>query len=104
MLYGDKSPITIHYTGAGGQDNRWDTTFEGVIPNLDRRYRETDSDYIRNEIEKYMAENPCPACGGARLKPESLAVTVDDRNISEVARCRSPRRSRGWSLRSDNRR
>ncbi len=84
VLYGDKSPITIHYTGAGGHDNKWDTTFEGVIPNLDRRYRETDSDYVRSEIEKYMAENPCPACGGARLKPESLAVTVDERNISRV--------------------
>ena len=86
VLYGDPGTITLHYTGAGGHDNRWDTTFEGVIPNLERRYRETDSEYIRGEIEKYMAENPCPACGGARLKPESLAVTVDGRNISQVAR------------------
>ncbi len=84
VLYGDNTPITIHYTGAGGHDNKWDTTFEGVMNNLDRRYRETDSDYIRGEIEKYMAENPCPACAGARLKPESLAVTVDDRSISSV--------------------
>ena len=86
VLYGDRTPITLHYTGAGGDDNKWDTTFEGVIPNLSRRYRETDSDYIRSEIEKYMAENPCPACGGARLKPESLAVTLDGKNISEVTR------------------
>jgi excinuclease ABC subunit A len=86
VLYGDPGEITIHYTGSGGHDNRWNTSFEGVIPNLSRRYRETDSDYIRNEIEKYMAENPCPACGGARLKPESLAVTVDDRNISLVTK------------------
>ncbi|HEV8574848.1 MAG TPA: excinuclease ABC subunit UvrA, partial [Dehalococcoidia bacterium] len=86
VLYGDKGEITIHYTGSGGHDNKWNTTFEGVIPNLSRRYRETDSDYIRNEIEKYMAENPCPACGGARLKPESLAVTVDGRNISVVTK------------------
>jgi len=84
VLYGDRGEITISYTGSGGHDNRWNTTFEGVIPNLSRRYKETDSDYIRTEIEKYMAENPCPACGGARLKPESLAVTVDERNISAV--------------------
>ena len=86
VLYGDRGEITISYTGSGGHDNRWNTTFEGVIPNLSRRYKETDSDYIRTEIEKYMAENPCPACGGARLKPESLAVTVDECNISAVTR------------------
>jgi len=86
VLYGDRGEITISYTGSGGHDNRWNTTFEGVVPNLSRRYKETDSDYIRTEIEKYMAENPCPACGGARLKPESLAVTVDERNISAVTR------------------
>ncbi len=86
VLYGDKGAITLHYTGAGGHDNKWDTTFEGVVNNLQRRYKETDSDYIRTEIEKYMAENPCPACGGARLKRESLAVTVDGRNISAVSR------------------
>jgi excinuclease ABC subunit A len=86
VLYGDKGEITIQYTGSGGHANRWNTTFEGVMNNLSRRYKETDSDYIRTEIEKYMAENPCPACGGARLKPESLAVTVDDRNISAVTK------------------
>jgi excinuclease ABC subunit A len=86
VLYGDKGEITIQYTGSGGHANRWNTTFEGVIPNLSRRYKETDSDYIRTEIEKYMAENPCPACGGARLKPESLAVLVDGRNISAVTK------------------
>ena len=85
ILYGDAGAITIHYQGAGGDDNRWDTTFEGVIPNLERRYRETDSDYVRQEIERYMAENPCPACQGARLKPESLAVTVDGVNIHRVS-------------------
>ncbi|MBF8286602.1 MAG: excinuclease subunit, partial [Dehalococcoidia bacterium] len=85
ILYGDGGTITLHYQGAGGHDNKWDTTFEGVIPNLERRYRETDSDYVRQEIEKYMAENPCPACQGARLKPESLAVTVDGINIRCVS-------------------
>ncbi|MGH7450647.1 MAG: excinuclease ABC subunit UvrA, partial [bacterium] len=86
VLYGDKGEITISYMGSGGHANKWNTTFEGVLNNLSRRYKETDSDYIRTEIEKYMAENPCPACGGARLKPESLAVLVDDRNISIVTK------------------
>jgi excinuclease ABC subunit A len=85
VLYGDKGQITLRYTGAGGHSNRWDTTFEGVINNLARRYKETDSDYVRGEIEKYMAEIPCQACGGARLKPESLAVTVDGLNIHAVS-------------------
>ena len=65
VLYGDKGGITIHYQSGSGNSNRWDTTFEGVIPNLERRYRETDSEYVKGEIERYMAENPCPACGGA---------------------------------------
>ncbi len=76
VLYGDSSPVTLTYTASGGHTNRWSTTFEGVIPNLNRRYRETDSDYIRTEIERYMAANPCPACKGARLKPETLSVTI----------------------------
>ncbi|MFH0805105.1 MAG: excinuclease ABC subunit UvrA, partial [Patescibacteria group bacterium] len=58
--------------------------FEGVIPNLMRRYKETESDYIRAEIEKYMRVLPCPTCGGKRLKPEVLAVHVADQNIAEV--------------------
>jgi excinuclease ABC subunit A len=85
ILYGDGGSITMHYLGAGGHENKWDTTFEGVIPNLERRYRETDSDYVRQEIERFMAENPCPACNGARLKPESLAVTIDGTNIHRVS-------------------
>lgn len=62
------------------------STFEGVIPNLERRYRETDSDYIRTEIEKYMRVYPCPACKGNRLRPESLAVTVADTNIIKITK------------------
>jgi excinuclease ABC subunit A len=86
VLYGDEDKITLEYTSTAGGSSRWDTTFEGVINNLSRRYKETDSDYIRTEIERYMAEIPCAACGGARLKPESLAVTVDGRNISQVTK------------------
>ena len=60
------------------------TEFEGVIHNLERRYQQTDSDYVRREIENYMRVLVCPACGGKRLKPEMLAVTVNDESISEV--------------------
>src|SRR3989337_2416523 len=85
ILYGDGGTITLHYQGTGGHDNKGDTASGGVTPTRERRYRETDSDYVRQEIEKYMAENPCPACQGARLKPESLAVTVDGVNIRRVS-------------------
>ncbi|MDZ4278569.1 MAG: excinuclease ABC subunit UvrA, partial [Dehalococcoidia bacterium] len=86
VLHGDPTPITLKFTGAGGHTNQWDSSYEGVIPNLQRRYQETDSDYVRGEIERYMAANPCPSCGGARLKPETLAVTIDRRNVTEVTR------------------
>src|SRR6185503_5548123 len=84
MLYGDTDKITLKYQTSGGHTNKWDTTFEGVITNLQRRYKETDSEYIRGEIDKYMAAVPCPTCHGARLKPETLAVTVADKNIQGV--------------------
>ena len=58
--------------------------FEGVIPNLERRFRETESEYIKTEINKYMSVLPCPSCEGKRLRPEILAVTVGDKNITEV--------------------
>ena len=96
VLNGDPTPVTLTYTSADGHSNTWDTTFEGVIPNLQRRYRETDSDYVRGEIERYMAANPCPACNGARLKPESLAVTIDQRNIVDITRM-SVVESQGWA-------
>ncbi|MBT3690469.1 excinuclease ABC subunit UvrA [bacterium] len=60
------------------------STYEGVIPNLERRYKETDSDYIRHEIEKYMRIYSCPSCKGKRLKKEALAVTVADKSIYEI--------------------
>jgi excinuclease ABC subunit A len=58
--------------------------FEGVIPNLKRRYHDTDSDYMRSELEQYMSSVPCTACGGDRLKPESVAVLMGGRSIVEV--------------------
>ena len=85
ILYGNQgTSIEMKHTTHSGRVYTWDTTFEGVISNLMRRYRETSSDYIRHEIERYMASRPCLSCNGKRLKPESLAVTVGGRNIMEV--------------------
>ncbi len=85
LLYGsDGEEITLRYKNQHGRVRHYATTYEGVIPNLERRYRETDSDYIRSEIERYMSTHPCPACGGKRLKPESLAVKVAAKAIDEV--------------------
>jgi excinuclease ABC subunit A len=61
------------------------TVFEGVIPNLERKYKETDSDYMRSEIEQYMRIQKCPTCNGRRLKPEFLAVTIDGKSIVDVS-------------------
>ena len=60
-------------------------TFEGVLPNLERRWRETDSSWVREELGRYQSETPCEACGGARLKPEALAVKIAGRNIAEIS-------------------
>ena len=85
ILYGAKGKtIRMTHRTQRGRDYEWDTRFEGVISNLARRYRDTDSDHVRTEIERYMASRPCQACGGQRLKPEALAVTVGGLNITEV--------------------
>ncbi|ESQ76387.1 excinuclease ABC subunit UvrA [Asticcacaulis sp. AC402] len=66
---------------------RYDVTkpFEGVIPNMDRRWRETDSSWVREDLARYQSETPCDACKGARLKPEALAVKIDAKNISQIS-------------------
>jgi excinuclease ABC subunit A len=85
LLYGNRGEdITLRYRNHRGKIQRYTTTYEGVIPNLERRYRETNSDYIRGEIEQYMSTHPCPGCGGKRLKPESLAVIVAGNSIDQV--------------------
>jgi excinuclease ABC subunit A len=76
--------VLVRYRHERGE-NTYKATFEGIITNLERRYRETDSEYIKTELEKYMVTRPCPTCGGKRLKPEILAVTVDAKSISDVA-------------------
>ncbi len=68
----------------GSADEIWGGAFEGVIPNLERRFKQTESDYVKEEIAKHMSVLPCPACHGARLKPESLAVLIDGRSIAAV--------------------
>ena len=86
LLYGSQGQvIAVDYTTRHGTSRTYDTTYEGVIPNLERRYKETDSEYIRAKIEEYMSVNPCPTCEGKRLKPEALAVTVAGENIVQVA-------------------
>ena len=86
LLYGGRrgEEVTLQYKTAQGQRRTYTTHFEGVVANLRRRHREASSDYAKQEIERYMAERPCPACKGRRLKPEALAVTVADRPIDEV--------------------
>ncbi len=86
ILHGSKSDdrITLRYRNMEGMESVYQTRYEGVIPNLQRRYQETTSDYMRGEIENYMSARPCPICGGKRLRPEALAVTVTDRSIDQV--------------------
>lgn len=85
LLYGsgDKE-IKVRYTNRDGRTSTYTTQFEGVIGNLERRYQETQSDYVRGRIQEYMSERPCPACQGQRLRPEALAVTINDINIVEI--------------------
>jgi excinuclease ABC subunit A len=76
--------IPVHYQSRDGRESSYKTAFEGVIGNLERRYQETQSDYIRGKIQEYMAERHCPTCKGQRLRQEALAVTIDDVNIVET--------------------
>lgn len=85
VLYGTgNKEYKVTYTNMYGQERSMMTTFEGVIPNLLRRYNETDSDYIKNEIEQYMQEKECNECHGYRLKKEALSVTIRGLNIVDV--------------------
>ena len=87
LLYGSgEERFTFRYTNMFGEDKEYFVPFEGVMPLLARRYHETDSDEMRESYENYMTEIPCKACHGARLKPETLAVTVGGKNIDAVTR------------------
>ncbi len=85
MLYGTGAEkLTLIYDTPTGQ-GKYTTTFEGVIPAMERRYQETSSETMKVAYEEYMAEEPCPACNGQRLKPEALGVTIGDKNLAEVS-------------------
>jgi len=86
ILYGNGGEtLLITYKDHLGRARQYYTNFEGVLPHLKRRYRETDSDSVRIDIERYMSSHPCPTCQGKRLKAESLAVTIDNKNIIDIA-------------------
>lgn len=83
IIFGTDKSVPVHYTGQRGT-GVYDITFEGLVENVNRRYRETHSEYTKKEYEEYMTVTNCPVCKGQRLKKESLAVTVDDKNIYEL--------------------
>ena len=86
ILHGTEDALRLSYENKSGQRRSYEYEWEGLLPWLDRQYRETTSDYIRADIEKYMSEVPCPVCKGKRLKPEALAVTIGGRSIVDVTR------------------
>ena len=86
ILYGTDREQTFAYTSKAGKTWEYKASFEGVINNLQRRYSETSSDYVKEDIEKFMSASTCPACKGARLKPEALAVTIGGSNIDALTR------------------
>ncbi|HIE11167.1 MAG TPA: excinuclease ABC subunit UvrA [Kiritimatiellae bacterium] len=86
LMYGSGDEEIEFGFWRGGAYHRYCKPFEGVIPNLERRYEQTESDTVRQRLRSYMSRQPCRSCGGARLRPESLAVTVAGRSIAEVTR------------------
>ncbi|HTF07923.1 MAG TPA: excinuclease ABC subunit UvrA, partial [Asanoa sp.] len=84
ILYGSNDQVHVRYRNKYGRERSYYTGFEGAIQWIERRHGDTESDWSRDRYEGYMRDVPCPVCGGARLKPEVLAVTIDGRNIAEV--------------------
>lgn len=84
ILYGSDTKISMKLEG-GKFSGTYDSTFEGVIPNLERRYKETDSEHVRKDIERFMVVKTCPECGGSRLRKEALAIRVGGENIVSVS-------------------
>lgn len=96
VLYGtDGKEVPVQYVGRNGRKSSYKTAFEGIVGNLERRFQETQSNYVRSKIQEFMSERPCPTCHGQRLRPEALSVTIDDTNIVEVTRWPVVR-SRAW--------
>ena len=86
LLYAkkDQERVLVRYRHERGEST-YKANFEGIITNLERRYRESDSDYVKTEIEKLMVSKPCPTCGGKRLRPEILAVTIGELDIWDIS-------------------
>ena len=84
LLYGSEEYVSFQYTNMFGEEKEYNVPYEGVLPTLARRYRETDSEEMRESYEDYMTETPCSACHGARLKPETLAVTIGGKSIADL--------------------
>lgn len=85
LFYGvEGKKFKVTYNSQEGSKRTFNASYEGIIPNLSRRYRESESDYVKNEIEKYMVKEECPVCLGARLRKESLSVTLGKKNIDEI--------------------
>ncbi len=86
ILYGTgEKELQVEFTGRNGRKSSFRANFEGVINNLERRYRESTSDYTRGKIAEFMSKRPCQTCGGLRLRKEALAVTIDNKHIIEVS-------------------
>ena len=96
LLYGSKGEKVLFRYDEGGRVYEIERPFEGVIPNMERRYRETDSNWVREEFERYQNNRPCHTCDGYRLKPEALAVKIAGLHVGEVVRM-SIREARDWS-------
>ncbi len=94
ILHGTEEKISFHYED-GARSYSTTKNFEGIVPNLERRWKETDSAWAREDIERYMSAAPCPACNGFRLKPEALAVKINKLHIGEVTQM-SIRVARDW--------
>ncbi len=84
LLYGSDKVYQVEGENRFGRQTMIEEKFEGFINNLERRYHETDSDFIRKEIEEFMERTICPKCHGTRLKPEPLSITIDEKNIAEI--------------------
>lgn len=84
LLYGTQGNVSVAFKNKWGRVRYIDTEFEGIVNMLKRRYEETESEYIKQDLERFMSTSPCPRCNGRRLKEESLAVTVGEKNIAEV--------------------
>ncbi len=86
ILHGNNGdPLRVKYFNSEGKRRWYETSYEGIVPNLERRHRETESEFIRAEIERMMSPRPCEVCKGKKLKPEYLAVTIHDRSIIDVS-------------------